>query len=116
MSASPTIRSSQPPVAARDIVTLNGAVERLFEAGDAAAVMDICELMLDQLGICGRLHWRSPDDPGSSQGEKWLDLAEDPQVPHTLSLAWDEAPLSPAARESLQWLGRLADIRLRQLA
>ena len=116
MSASPTIRSSQPPVAARDVVTLNGAVERLFEAADAAAVMDICELILDQLGICGRLHWRRPDDIGDGPGEKWLDLAEDPQVPHTLSLAWDEAPLTPAARESLQWLGRLADIRLRQLA
>ncbi|CAM5237045.1 bifunctional diguanylate cyclase/phosphodiesterase [Rhodanobacter lindaniclasticus] len=116
MSASPTIRSSQPPRAVRDVATLNGAVERLFEAVDAAGVMEICELMLGQLGIRGRLHWRPRDEVGATPGEKWLDLAEDPQVTHTLSLAWDEAPLSPAARESLQWLGRLADIRLRQLA
>ncbi|HXD36242.1 MAG TPA: GAF domain-containing protein, partial [Rhodanobacter sp.] len=100
----------------QDLATLNGAIERLFEAADAASVMEICELMLGQLGIRGRLHWRHRDDPADDPGETWLDLAEDPQATHTLSLAWDEVPLSGAARESLQWLGRLADIRLRQLA
>jgi len=115
MSASPTIRPSQPPRAAPDVATLSGAVERLFEAVDATGVMEICELMLGQLGIRGRLHWRALDDTGGHD-EKWLDLAEDPQATHTLSLAWDEPPLAPTARESLQWLGRLADIRLRQLA
>ena len=115
MSASPTIRPSQPPHAARDVATLNGAVERLFEAVDATGVMEICELMLDQLGIRGRLHWRARDEDGAPD-EKWLDLAEDPQATRTLSMTWDETPPSPAARDSLLWLGRLADIRLRQLA
>src|SRR6185312_15872369 len=45
-----------------------------------------------------------------------LDLAEDPQATRTLSMTWDETPPPPAARDSLLWLGRLADIRLRQLA
>ncbi len=115
MSASPTIRPSQPPHAARDVATLNGAVERLFEAVDATGVMEICELMLDQLGIRGRLHWRARDEDGAPD-EKWLDLAEDPQATRTLSMTWDETPPPPAARDSLLWLGRLADIRLRQLA
>ncbi len=116
MSAAPTIRPSQPPRTVRDLATLNGAVERLFEAADTASVMEICELVLSHCAIHGRLHWRHRDDPASDPTEKWLDLAEDPQTTRTLSLASDESPLSGTARESLQWLGRLVDIRLSQLA
>jgi diguanylate cyclase (GGDEF)-like protein len=115
MSASPTIRSSQPPPVARDLAALHAAVERLFEAPDAAGVMDVCELMLDNLGIHGRLRWRRMDEqPGHLAGQ--MDLAEDPQGPRTLVLEWADLPLPEALRDRLDWLGRLADIRLHQLA
>ncbi len=116
MSASPTIRSSQTPSTGGDHAILNSAVERLFEAADAASVMEICELVLGHFGIRGRLRWRHRDDPIFAPTETWLDLAEDPQATRTLTLEWCDLPSSGAARESLQWLGRLADTRLRQLA
>ena len=78
MSATPTIRSSQPPPVARDLAALHAAVERLFEAPDAAGVMEVCELMLDNFGIRGRLRWRRMDEqPAPLAGQ--ITLAEDPQ-------------------------------------
>ncbi|HZY33356.1 MAG TPA: EAL domain-containing protein [Rhodanobacter sp.] len=115
MSATPTIRSSQPPPVARDLVALHAAVERLFEAPDAASVMEVCELMLGNFDIHGRLRWRRMDEqPAHLAGQ--LDLAEDPQGPRTLMLEWADLPLPEIVRDRLDWLGRLADIRLRQLA
>ena len=116
MSATPTIRSSQPPRAARNLATLNGAVERLFEAADAASVIEICESVLAHVGIRGRLCWRSQDQPATDPAESWLDLADDPQSARTLSVQSMDAPPSATTQESLQWLGRLVDIRLAQLA
>ncbi|MHB1058776.1 MAG: bifunctional diguanylate cyclase/phosphodiesterase [Rhodanobacter sp.] len=115
MSATPTIRSSQPLPVARDLAALHAAVERLFEAPDAASVMEICELMLGNFGIQGSLRWRRVDEePGHPAGQ--LNLAEDPQGPRTLVLEWTDLPLPEPVRDRLDWLGRLADIRLRQLA
>ena len=115
MSATPTIRSTQPIPVARDLAALHAAVERLFDAPDAASVMEICELMLGNFGIHGRLRWRRMDEePGHLAGQ--LDLAEDPQGPRTLMLEWADLPLPEPERDRLDWLGRLADIRLRQLA
>jgi len=115
MSATPTIRSSQLPPVARDLAALHAAVERLFEAPDATGVMEVCELMLDNLGIHGRLRWRRADEqPDQLAGQ--TDLAEDPQGPRTLMLEWTELPLPEDLRDRLDWLGRLADIRLHQLA
>jgi len=116
MNATPTIRSSQPPRVARDLAGLDDAVERLFEAADAASVMEICELMLGHLGAHGRLCWRHRDDTAVNPAEPWLDLAEDPLSTRALSLELNDLPLSGQTRESLQWMGRLADIRLAQLA
>src|SRR6185312_14486589 len=116
MNATPTIRSSQPPRAARDLAGLDDTVERLFEAADAASVMEICELMLSHLSAHGRLCWRHRDDTAVNPAEPWLDLAEDPLSTRTLSLEPTDLPLSGSTRESLQWMGRLADIRLAQLA
>src|SRR6185312_5656954 len=116
MNATPTIRSSQPPRAARDLAGLDDTVERLFEAADAASVMEICELMLSHLSAHGRLCWRHRDDTAVNPAEPWLDLAEDPLSTRTLSLELTDLPLSGSTRESLQWMGRLADIRLAQLA
>src|SRR6185312_9385387 len=116
MNATPTIRSSQPPRAARDLAGLDDTVERLFEAADAASVMEICELMLSHLSAHGRLCWRHRDDTAGNPAEPWLDLAEDPLSTRTLSLEPTDLPLSGSTRESLQWMGRLADIRLAQLA
>ncbi|TAM40231.1 MAG: diguanylate cyclase, partial [Rhodanobacter sp.] len=116
MNATPTIRSSQPPRVTRDLAGLNGAVERLFEAADAASVMEICELMLGHLGTRGRLCWRQRDGTGVEPAEHWLDLAKDPLSTRTLSLEPTDLPVPGSMRESLQWIGRLADIRLAQLA
>ncbi|TPG11221.1 EAL domain-containing protein [Rhodanobacter glycinis] len=115
MSATPTIRSSQPPSVARDLAALREAVERLFEAPDAASVMEICELMLVNFGIQGRLRWRRMDEQAGHIGGQ-LDLAEDPQGPRTLTLEWADLPPPEIVRDRLDWLGRLADTRLRQLA
>jgi diguanylate cyclase (GGDEF)-like protein len=117
MSATPTTRSAQPLPVARDPAALYAAVERLFEAPDAASVMEICELMLGNFGILGRLHWRRMDEPAAQvTTARQLDLAEDPQGTRTLTLEWTDLPPSEAVRDHLDWLGRLADTRLRQLA
>jgi diguanylate cyclase (GGDEF)-like protein len=116
MSATPTIRSSQPPHVAKDLATVNGAIERLFEAADVASVVEICEFVLREFGIHGRLRWRDRDDPAAEPAESWLDLAEDPQSARVLSLGSKDKVLPGAARESLARLGRLVDIRLAQLA
>ena len=116
MSAPPTIRSSQPPRAATDRAILNGAVERLFEAADAGSVSEICEFLLGHLGIHGRLCWRPQDGAPADPTGNWLDLADDAQSARTLSLELADLALSETMRESLQWLGRLVDIRLAQLA
>ncbi|MEO6925541.1 MAG: GAF domain-containing protein, partial [Rhodanobacter sp.] len=116
MNATPTIRSSQPPRAVRDLAGLNSAVERLFEATDAASVMEICELMLGHLGVQGRLYWRHREDSATDPGESWLALAEDPLSTQSLSVELTGPALSGSTRESLEWIGRLASIRLAQLA
>ncbi|HWU77227.1 MAG TPA: EAL domain-containing protein [Rhodanobacter sp.] len=116
MSATPTIRSSQPPAKMRGPVPLHGAVEQLFSASDATSVMETCELILANFGIHGRLHWHRHDDPAPAPVERWFDLAEDPQTSRTLSLEQTGKELPGSLREQLQWMGRLANIRLQQLA
>ena len=116
MSATPTPRPSQPPPAVQDPAVLRDVVERLFEAPDAASVLEICELMLGHLGIHGQLRWRRMDEQSTPPSATRLDLAEDPQSPHVLMLECADLPLPETVRDRLQWLGRLADARLRQLA
>ncbi|MEO8811129.1 MAG: EAL domain-containing protein [Rhodanobacter sp.] len=101
---------------ARNPAALNATIERLFEAADAVSVMEVCECMLGDLGIQGRLRWRQRGDSPSGPAESWLDLAEDSLSGHVLSLELTEPPLPATARESVQWLGRLIDIRLGHLA
>jgi len=115
MSATPTIRPSHPPPAVRDLAAWGEAVERLFEAPDSDSVMENCELMLAQVAFPGRLLWRRMDEQPGQPGRQ-LSLAEDPQGSRTLTLEWIDLPPSEAERNQLQWLGRLADTRLRQLA
>ena len=114
MSVTPTTRPHQPFLVVRDLASLRHAVERLFEASDAAGVMEICELMVLSLGINGRLRWRQKDEPFSGDGQ--LDLAEDPQGVRLMTLSFDGQPLLEGVREQLAWLGRLSNTRLRQLA
>lgn len=114
MTAKPTVPGSKPPVVARDLAALYGAIEQLFEATDAAAVMEICELMLANFGVEGRLRWRQMKDPHKTTGA--IDLAEDPQEPRILTLDATGRPLPGPVIDSLAWLGRLAHKRLRQLA
>ncbi|OOG55569.1 EAL domain-containing protein [Rhodanobacter sp. C03] len=116
MSATPTIRSSGPPSAAQDLAALHHAAERLFEAADVGSVMEICELAWSSFGIHGRLRWRRVDEQPIHLPSGQLDLAEDPQGSRKLTLEATELPLPDGVRDSLVWLGRLADARLRQLA
>jgi diguanylate cyclase (GGDEF)-like protein len=116
MSVTPTIRPSRPPSVAQDLAALHMAAERLFEAVDAGSVMEICELALAGLGIHGRLRWRPLADQGAHALPGQLDLAEDPHGSRKLTLEAPELPLTDEARDSLAWLARLADARLRQLA
>jgi hypothetical protein len=116
MSATPTIRSSRPLSASQDLAALHEAVERLFEAAEAASVMEICELMLGNFGIDGRLRWRGMDEQPHHLPAGQLDLAEDPQGSRILTLETADLPLPEDVRDSLSWLGRLADTRLHQLA
>ncbi|MEO8999538.1 MAG: EAL domain-containing protein [Rhodanobacter sp.] len=115
MSATPTIRSSPPLPVARDLAALHGAVERLFEATDAASVMEICEQMLGTIGIQGPLRWRRMEEQATHSAGQ-LDLAEDPQGPRTLTLERADSSLPDVVCDRLAWLGRLANTRLRQLA
>ncbi|MEO9077759.1 MAG: EAL domain-containing protein [Rhodanobacter sp.] len=115
MSATPTISPAQPPVKVSGDVPLHGAVEQLFSAPDAANVMETCELILANFDIHGTLRWRQRDEPAPS-AEHWVDLAEDPQTSRTLSLEQTQKKLPESLKDQLQWMGRLADIRLHQLA
>jgi diguanylate cyclase (GGDEF)-like protein len=113
MSAKPTIRSGQPSVVARDPAALYGAVEQLLVAADPASVMAICELMLANFGIAGRLRWSHAEPSSDATGQ--LDLAENPQGQCVLQLESGEFSLPESVREALAWIGRLANARLRQL-
>src|ERR1700744_843260 len=99
------------------VAAMHAAVERLFRAADAASVAEICEVMLRDLGIEGRLHWRLLGDtePPNEQITQ-LDLAEDPQGLRSLVLALPTGSISDPMRENLAWIGRLVACRLRQLA
>jgi diguanylate cyclase (GGDEF)-like protein len=114
MSATPTTRPVQPFPVAKDLASLRYAVEKLFDAADAAGVMDICERMVLSLGVEGRLRWRPKDEQAASETQ--LDLAEDPQGARIMTLEWNGKPLLDGEREQLAWLGRLGHTRLRQLA
>ena len=81
MSATTTIRSPQASLAAGDLATLHGAVERLFKATDASSVVEICELMLGHFGIPGQLRWRRKDEQPALPAASYVDLAENPQGP-----------------------------------
>jgi len=95
-------------------MTLRRAVERMFEATDSASVMEICEVMLGHFGIHGRLRWQRAGESISVAAHQ-LDLAKDVQGMRTLVLEHDAPVLPEAPRESLQWVGRLATLRLQQL-
>jgi diguanylate cyclase (GGDEF)-like protein len=116
MSAPPSTRLVSSVQLSRRLSTLHDAVERLFEAGDAASILDVCQSMLGHLDIPGRMRWRGLEDHASHRPAGVLDLAEDPQGSRMLALEAAAMPLPEEAQASLLWLGRLADVRLRQLA
>lgn len=107
----PPVSLLRPVSAGWQPTVLRDAVEQLFAAPDAASVVEICEAMVAECGIAGRLDWRMPDEAPPAQG---LDLAEDAHGLRVLSLHWEGEPPHPAVRELLTWFGRLASVRLRQ--
>lgn len=113
---SPT-RASPPADAAQDVALLHGAIEQLFSAPDAASVVEICESILASCGIEGRLTWCLPEAIASvTPVIGRIELAEDPQGLRVLVLEHAHAPLAEAQRALLEWLGRVATVRLRQQA
>jgi len=116
MIVTPTTRSTQPYPMARDLAALHKAIELLFQASDAASVMEICDLMRGNLEIQGRLRWRGMHEQPAHPLAGQLELATDPQGLRALILEGADLPLPEHIREQLAWLGRLADARLRQLA
>ncbi len=100
-----------------NVAAMHAAVERLFRAADAASVLEICEAMLAELGVEGRLHWRLLGDHDAAAGTgRQLELAEDPQGLRSLVLELAVETTPDALQDHLAWLGRLAAARLRQLA
>ncbi len=116
MSATPNIIAPPSLLFAGDLAALHCGVERLLEAADAATVMEICELILGGFGVHGRLCWRRMDEKPTDLSEGHVDLALDPQRSCTLTIDLGDAQLPALVRDQLDWLGRLADTRLRQLA
>ncbi len=116
MTSASTSNPLVPWPADGNVAAMHAAVERLFRASDAASVLEICEAMLGELGIGGRLHWRLIGDEPSSSGSTQLDLAEDPQGLRTLVLELPDAVTPDSLYDHLAWLGRLSASRLRQLA
>ena len=116
MSVTPTIRPAHPFLVLRDVAPLRDALERLFEASDAASVMEIGEVMVRGLGVEGRLRWKKKDDTEGVTAANQLVFADDPPGARLIVLDWDEQPLQEGAREQLAWLGRLTEARLRQLS
>lgn len=117
MTAPPFIRAPQPSETTNSPDVQRAAVEKLFQAPDAAGVLEMCELMLASFGLKIRLHWcRGDDDEVSAVPAGLVVLAEDPQNAQKLVLPGTDSTLSETAQAQLAWTGRLAEIRLRQLA
>ncbi|HEY8586422.1 MAG TPA: EAL domain-containing protein [Rhodanobacter sp.] len=115
MSAPTIIRASQQPVLTGGPAALHATVERLFQAPDTASVVEVCEFMLGSFGVQGKLHWQGADDQTGTVADPWR-FAEDPHGSRTLVLDLGGSAPSEPTRARIEWLGRLADIRLRQLA
>jgi len=116
MSSAPDNSALLPWPAANILAALHEAAEQLFRATDATCVLEICETMLAPLGIVGRLQWHTADDGRIALEAERVDLAEDPQGVRLLALEAAPTSLTEYQREQITWLGRLAAIRLRQLA
>src|SRR5690348_18308271 len=115
MNAASTSRSTPVPAPADDPAGVPAAIEQLLKAHDSSSVLEICERILADFGITGRLQWRAPEARDAHAAGWHFDLAEDTQHQHVLTLSRDE-PVAEPLHGKLAWLGRLADTRLRQLA
>ncbi len=116
MSVTSKIHSTQPRATASDPARLQQTVEQMFQAADTAAVTNICEHLLSELGMPGHLHWRDTSAADSNRPATQLQLAEDATDGRALILDTTDARLTLQTRDELAWVGRLASIRMRQLA
>ena len=62
MSSVPTNAAPMYPPPEPNSAALHAAVEGLFRAGDAAAVMETCAAMIHALGVRGSLVWRQLEE------------------------------------------------------
>jgi len=118
MNAMPSARRARPGAntlaAPRPWQMLN----ELFLATDTAAVTRACSRMLRHLGICGQVQWAGSGELGNAPGMAQVTMAEDARLPGKLIFIADTSRMAEQARgnEYFAWIGRLAGIRLHQLA
>ena len=113
MSVTPTPVPAAP-LPTRTPAALHRVIERLFEANDAASVMEICQDMAGSMRLHGDLRWHKSGEtvvPASS-----IELARDPRAGATLVFEPLDWPLSLSHRARLDWIARLSSARLRQLS
>jgi len=92
------------------------AIEQLFAAVDMAAVRDIIEDIARQSLPDAVIYWRAGDSTEEFRESIDLLLAEDAHGKRELRVASPlDAGADPAWGEKIDWLGRLAAARLRQL-
>ncbi len=94
---------------------LKQRVETMLQAADTSAVKTVCEQLLGDINVHGRLSWcdASAAPKGRSGGN--LRLVEDALADRVLIFDAGDGVLSAQSREDLLWVGRMATARVRQL-
>ncbi|TCV95720.1 diguanylate cyclase (GGDEF)-like protein [Luteibacter rhizovicinus] len=99
-----------------DYEPLHGAVERLFRAADAELVADECRLLVTCFVPDAKVTWRNADAPVDDlPGHVALELAVEPRTLRVLDLRTANTDRH-LWHDPVSWVGRLAAVRLRQLA
>ena len=116
MSITSKTRLARPQAQLPDVAWLRRWMEQLLDAADMAALLQVCEELVAHLKIRGHLHWQDTGTVTLEAGPSHLRLVE--HVLGTRALWFDagDAALSVQAREELNWIGRIATARVRQLA
>ncbi len=105
-SASPATRNS----------ALSDAIEGLFKASDIGMIAATFNSYIACLAPGGAVRWHATGTtPETTDDPHLIDLARDPQRAQWLRAHLPSDADTPDLREDLEWLGRQAGVRLRQL-
>ena len=103
------------PAEPKDVAGVPASVESLLKAQNSASVLEACTRLVEALGIPGQLHWQASGNRDEASPGWHRELAEDTQHQRLLLLSHDQPP-APPLLDKLDWVGRLAHVRLGQLA